>query len=79
VARRALERRTGARGLRSIMEETLTPVMYTVPSDPTIVRVTITEECVTDGAAAQLTRDPERQLPAESSSAKKRGRKISAT
>ncbi len=79
VARRALERRTGARGLRSIMEETLTPLMYAVPSDPTIVRVTITEECVTDGATAQLTRDPERQLPVESSGAKKRSRKISAT
>ena len=79
VAQRALERRTGARGLRSIMEETLMPLMYSVPSDPTIVRVTITEACVTDGAEAQLTRDPERQLPAENNGAKKRSRKTSAT
>ena len=79
VAQRALERRTGARGLRSIMEETLMPLMYSVPSDPTIVRVTITEACVTDGAEAQLTRDPERQLSAENNGAKKRSRKTSAT
>ena len=74
VARRALERRTGARGLRSIMEETLTPLMFAVPSDPTIVKVTVTEECVTDGATAQLTRDT-----GDGTGAKKRTRKISAT
>ena len=40
VAAKALERRTGARGLRSIMEETLTPLMYETPSDHTIEKIT---------------------------------------
>ena len=35
-------------------------IMYDIPSDPTIVRVTITEDCVKDGAKPDLTRDPDR-------------------
>ena len=38
----------------------MTKVMYDVPSDPTIVKVTITAATVQDGAPAELTYDPER-------------------
>ncbi len=43
VAKKAQEQRTGARGLRGIMEGILTNLMFEIPSDPTIERVTITE------------------------------------
>ena len=51
IARKTIERKTGARGLRSVMESILMPVMYEVPSDPTIVRVTIDEDTVESGEA----------------------------
>lgn len=56
VARLALERHTGARGLRSIMEDTLTEIMFAVPSDPTIVKVTVTADCVNNKATPKLER-----------------------
>lgn len=46
VADKTLENDTGARGLRSIMEKILLPIMYSVPSDSTIKKVIITKECV---------------------------------
>ncbi len=46
VAKKTIERKSGARGLRSVMESILIPIMYQVPSDPTIVKVTITPETV---------------------------------
>ena len=49
VAKKTIERKSGARGLRSVMEEILIPIMYKVPSDPTIVKVTITPEAVAGG------------------------------
>ena len=60
VADRAVERSIGARGLRAILEEVMTGVMYEVPSDPTIVRVVITPECVRGTGSPELIRDPER-------------------
>ena len=60
VADRAVAREIGARGLRAILEEVMNPIMYDIPSDPTIVKVTITDACVRDGAPPRLTRDPER-------------------
>ena len=47
IAKLAIERNTGARGLRSIMEETMTQIMFDVPSKKEIRKVTITPECVT--------------------------------
>ena len=46
---------------RSVLEEVMTKIMYSVPSDPTIVKVTITASCVTDGADPEIVRDPERR------------------
>ena len=61
VADRAVERGIGARGLRAVLEEVMTQIMYDVPSDPTIAKVTITAPCVTEGAEPEIIRDPERQ------------------
>ncbi len=46
IAERAVERNIGARGLRAILEEVMQSVMFDVPSDPSIIGVTITRECV---------------------------------
>ena len=57
IAEKAIERQIGARGLRAIMEEIMTKIMYEIPSDPTIQSVCITERCVRTGEAPQITRD----------------------
>ena len=61
VAERTLQLKTGARGLRSVMEGLLTGLMFDVPSDHTIEKVIVTEECVRDGAKPELIIDPERK------------------
>ena len=49
IADKAISLEIGARGLRSVMEKTMTDIMFSVPSDPTIERVVITAACV-DGS-----------------------------
>lgn len=49
IAKKTLEKETGARGLRSITENILLPIMYDIPSDEKVASVQITKECVTDG------------------------------
>ncbi|WP_040197862.1 ATP-dependent Clp protease ATP-binding subunit ClpX [Candidatus Soleaferrea massiliensis] len=58
VAKKAIERKTGARGLRSIMEEILSKIMYDAPSDPMIETITITKECVADHEPPKITHNP---------------------
>lgn len=48
IADKAIERNTGARGLRGIIEECMTDVMFETPSDTDIAKVIITKECITD-------------------------------
>ena len=60
LARKTMEKGTGARGLRSAMEELLQPLMYSVPSDPTVERVVVTASCITENAAPQVERNPGR-------------------
>ena len=60
VAKKAQEQRTGARGLRGIMEGILTNLMFEIPSDPTIERVTITEKVVTEGSEPELLRNEDK-------------------
>ena len=57
IAEKAIERQIGARGLRAIMEEIMTKIMYEIPSAPTIQSVCITERCVREGEPPQITRD----------------------
>ena len=57
VAKKALERKIGARGLRSIMESVMTKIMYTIPSDLSIRKVIITPDCIL-GGEPQVVRDP---------------------
>lgn len=61
IAQKAIERNTGARGLRSIIEDTLKKLMYDVPSDHTIEKVTITSETISDCNKAKLSYDSNRK------------------
>jgi ATP-dependent Clp protease ATP-binding subunit ClpX len=54
MARRAVERKTGARGLRTLMETVMLDIMYEVPSQDNIREVIITEETVTEGKAPHI-------------------------
>ena len=54
VADKAIEMKIGARGLRSVMENVMTDVMYTVPSDSTVSKVVITADCVKNGTAPEI-------------------------
>lgn len=60
VAQKALDRNTGARGLRAIMEEILSELMYEVPSDHTVEKVIITDKTVNGKAKAEIVRDKNR-------------------
>jgi len=59
VAKKAVERQIGARGLRAVMEETMTKIMYVIPSDLSIKKVTITPDAV-DGKEPKIVRDKEK-------------------
>ena len=56
IAQKAIDRQIGARGLRAVMEQIMTRIMYIVPSDPSIHKVIITPSCV-DGGQPDLVRD----------------------
>ena len=57
IVDKAIERKTGARGLRSIMEETMKDIMYELPSNPKIVKVTITAETVSKNEKPEIVID----------------------
>ena len=61
VARIAMERKTGARGLRGVLETRMTQIMYDIPSDSTIRSVTITPEVIADGSEPLLNALPRRE------------------
>lgn len=62
VAEKAIERKTGARGLRTIMEETLNDIMFEAPSDKTVVKIVIDKNSVENGEKPQIVRG-ERKKP----------------
>ena len=64
IARKTLERKTGARGLRAVMEGILMPIMYAVPSDKSIVSVQITEDCVNNDAAPLVEHKGKKKIEA---------------
>ncbi len=56
MAHKAVQRKTGARGLRTLMETVMLDVMYDIPSQDNIREVVITEETVTEGKAPHIER-----------------------
>ncbi|HET9050284.1 MAG TPA: ATP-dependent Clp protease ATP-binding subunit ClpX, partial [Candidatus Dormibacteraeota bacterium] len=73
IAQRALLRGTGARGLKSIIEDVLLNSMFDVPSHPEIKRCVITEQAVTEGIEPlMITEEPKLEAgnaPAQQESA----------
>ncbi len=61
VAEKTLERGTGARGLRSVMEEILTKLMFEIPSEPTVEKVTVTSDTVNKGARPEIVLNPDKK------------------
>ena len=54
IAQTAIRLKTGARGLRTIIENVMTEVMYKIPSEENVEEVIVTKECLTDGIAPKL-------------------------
>lgn len=59
IAEKAIERKTGARGLRSIMENLMTDIMFEIPSRQDIRKCIITKDTVDDKADPALVLDGE--------------------
>lgn len=75
VAEVALERKTGARGLRGVLENVMTDIMFRIPSDETVCRVEITPGVV-DGTGEPIVEHGERTaVPAEKQPPKKASRR----
>ncbi|MBS6295432.1 MAG: ATP-dependent Clp protease ATP-binding subunit ClpX [Dialister sp.] len=62
IAKKAIERNTGARGLRAIIEKIMTKVMYEIPGMKDVVRCTVTEDTVLKGEPPLLERKKEMKL-----------------
>ena len=73
VAKVAMKRKTGARGLRSVIEKTMMDVMFESPSDDTIEKCVITKGAVRGEEAPEITHG-EAKKPTRRSSGKKQGR-----
>ena len=63
LAKEAIKRKTGARGLRSIIENSMLDIMYEIPSDPDICEVEISKETILLQAKPKLTRKPSSSIP----------------
>ncbi len=63
LAKEAIKRKTGARGLRSIIENSMLDIMYEIPSDPDITEVEISKETILQKAKPKLTKKPSSRIP----------------
>lgn len=76
IAKKALARKTGARGLRSIIEHLLLDTMFELPSLDNVAKVIVDEKCVTEGVAPEIIfhkdhqKSDEKEISTESSSKK---------
>ena len=63
LAKEAIKRKTGARGLRSIIENSMLDLMYDVPSDPDISEVEITKDSILQKSKPKLVRNSSSSIP----------------
>ena len=73
IVEKAIERKTGARGLRSIIEEIMRDIMFDIPSNPSIVKCVINRETVTEGKEPEVIIS---ELPQEKNLLKKSRKKV---
>jgi ATP-dependent Clp protease ATP-binding subunit ClpX len=62
VARKAIKRSTGARGLRAILETVMTDLMYDLPSRDDVREVIVTPECIIEGTSPMIVTERPRQV-----------------
>jgi len=62
IADKAIEMEIGARGLRSIMEKSMLQIMYDIPSNKNIEKVTISKECITNNAPPVIKKRKKPQI-----------------
>lgn len=62
IVDKAIERKTGARGLRSIIEEIMRDIMYEIPSNPHIEKCTITKDTVLNGSEPEIVINEEKKI-----------------
>jgi ATP-dependent Clp protease ATP-binding subunit ClpX len=70
IAQLAMERKTGARGLRAIVENAMADVMFTVPSEKNVVKCIVTKETITEKKSpvlvyAEETKSKNKKMPEE--------------
>ena len=72
IVDKAIERKTGARGLRSIIEEIMRDIMFEIPSNPKIEKCIITKETVLNGEPPKIVINNSREVSKKSSKINKR-------
>ena len=72
IVEKAIERKTGARGLRSIIEEIMRDIMFEIPSNPKIEKCIITKETVTSGEPPKIIINNNREVTKMNTTRKKR-------
>ena len=79
IVDKAIERKTGARGLRSIIEEIMRDIMFEIPSNPKIEKCIITKETVANGEPPKIIINNNKEVPKKSTSNKRVTTKKNAT
>ena len=79
IVDKAIERKTGARGLRSIIEEIMRDIMFEIPSNPKIEKCIVTKETVANGEPPKIIINNNREVAKKSSSSKRVTTKKNAT
>ena len=79
IVDKAIERKTGARGLRSIIEEIMRDIMFEIPSNPKIEKCIITKETVANGEAPKIIINNNKEVTKKSTSTKRVTTKNNAT
>ena len=79
IVDKAIERKTGARGLRSIIEEIMRDIMFEIPSNPKIEKCIVTKETVLNGASPKLVINNTREMPRKNNIKKRVSTKSNAT
>ncbi len=74
IAKKAISRKTGARGLRSIIEEALMDTMFEIPSDENVVKCTVTKACIESKALPTMEKSDK---PVKKREAQKKNEQVS--
>ena len=72
IVDKAIERKTGARGLRSIIEEIMRDIMFEIPSNPKIEKCIITKETVANNEPPKIIINNNREVPKKSNTSNKK-------